>query len=113
MARKKQTKTFTDAHHHLHMRSKVTSKKFQTKVIDKLVFIAGPMIPVAIVPTAYGVWANNQVEGIALPTWIILSFTSFVMSIYAVLHKEKALILTYIPLFFLNVSVVVGVLLKT
>jgi len=107
------TKNCTDAIHHKHMRSRLTSRTFQLSIVDKLVFIAGPMIPVAIIPTAYSVWIQNQVEGIALPTWIILSFTSVIMAIYAILHREKALILTYIPLFFLNASVVIGVLLKT
>lgn len=81
-------------------------------LIDKLVYIAGPMIPVAIVPTAYTVWVNDAIEGIALPTWIILSCTSLIMSFYALVHKEKPLLYTYIPLFFLNLSVVVGVLVK-
>lgn len=107
------TKNCTDAVHHQHMRRRLASARFQLSIIDKLVFIAGPMIPVAIIPTVYAVWAQNQVEGIALPTWIILSMTSLVMALYALVHKEKALILTYIPLFFLNVSVVVGVLIKT
>ena len=107
------TKNCTDAVHHQHMRTRMKSRKFQLSIVDKLVFVAGPMIPVAIIPTAYAVWIQNQVEGIALPTWIILSMTSIIMAIYAILHREKALILTYIPLFFLNISVVIGVLLKT
>jgi len=111
--KRKHTKNCTDAVHHQHMRSRLTSRKFQLSIIDRLVFVAGPMIPVAIVPTAYAVWIQGQVEGIALPTWIILSATSLTMAVYALLHREKALILTYIPLFFLNSSVVFGVLLKT
>jgi uncharacterized protein with PQ loop repeat len=108
----KHTKHCTDAQHHLHMRRRLASRKFQLTIIDRLVFVAGPMIPVAIIPTAYAVWGQNETGGIALPTWIILSITSFIMSLYALLHREKALIYTYIPLFFLNLSVVVGVLLK-
>jgi uncharacterized protein with PQ loop repeat len=94
------------------MRTRISSRKFQLSIVDKLVYIAGPMIPVAIVPTTYAVWVQGQVEGVALTTWVILSVTSFIMAIYALLHREKALILTYIPLFFLNSSVVVGVLLQ-
>ena len=103
----------TDAHQHQHVRLKRQHiKKSSVTLIDKLVYIAGPMIPVAILPTAYAVWFADGAEGIALPTWIILSCTSFVMSIYAVVHKERPLVLTYIPLFFLNVSVVVGALIR-
>jgi hypothetical protein len=106
-------KKCTDVAHHQHMRSRIRSRKFQLGIVDRLVFIAGPMIPVAIIPTAYAVWGQNQIDGIALPTWIILSITSLTMAAYSVVHREKALILTYIPLFFLNSSVVIGVLLKT
>lgn len=103
----------TDAHHHQHIRLKrQATKKSKATIVDRLVYIAGPMIPVAILPTAYAVWFADGADGIALPTWIILSCTSFVMSIYAVVHKEKPLVLTYIPLFFLNISVVVGSLIR-
>jgi len=98
----------TDVHHHLHIRKRISDKTFQRKLIDRLVFIAGPMIPVAIIPTAYSVWFGDAAAGIALSTWIILSCTSGVMALYALIHKDKALILTYIPLLILNVSVVVG-----
>ena len=115
MAKKKKkhvhTKNCTDVHHHQHVRKRLDI--FQASFVDRLVYIAGPLIPIAIVPTAYAVWVNDKVDGIALPTWIILTFTSLSMSLYAVVHREKALILTYIPLAILNGSVVVGVLLKT
>ena len=111
MPRKKKPK-FTDVQHHQHARKRVDLRKFEATLIDRLVFIAGPMIPIAIAPTAYDVWFSDGAEGVTLTTWMILSCTSLVMAWYAVLHKEKALVLTYIPLFFLNLSVVVGVLVQ-
>lgn len=106
-------KKCTDAQHHQHIRLKRIGKfHVEATWIDKLVYIAGPMIPVAIMPTAYAVWFADGADGIALPTWFILSGTSFVMAVYAVVHREKPLIMTYIPLFFLNLSVVIGVLAK-
>ncbi len=100
----------TEAQHHQHVRKRLLSKKFERTFVDKLIFVAGPMIPVAIVPQVYSVWVDKQIDGVALPTWIILSFTSLSMTLYALVHREKALIITYIPLFLLNIAVVVGVL---
>ncbi len=104
----------TDAHHHQHLRKRLTiSKKFKIGFVDKLVYVAGPLIPIAIAPTAYHVWANDQVQGLVLPTWSILLFTSFSMSLYAVVHKARPLVLTYVPLTLLNAAVVVGILVKS
>jgi hypothetical protein len=110
------TKNCTEAQHHLHMRKRMSVarvKKFELTLIDKLVFIAGPLIPIAVAPTAYTVWVKEEVTGISLITWGTLSFTSFIMANYAVIHKEKVLVITYIPLFLLNIFIVVGVLLKS
>ena len=108
------TKNCTDAVHHQHLRKRFADvKKYEISLIDRLVFIAGPMIPVAIAPTAYNVWVNEQVEGVSLITWSILSVTSFIMANYAYIHREKVLMLTYTPLFLLNVSVVLGVLVNS
>ena len=106
-------KKTTDAHHHQHVRLHRSKKKHQATLIDKLVYIAGPLTPVAIAPTAYAVWFGDAARGIELSTWVILSCTSLVMACYAVSHRARPLVLTYIPLFLLNISVVVGVLVKT
>jgi uncharacterized protein with PQ loop repeat len=106
------TKNCTHVQHHQHVRKNRSKKSFKLTFVDRLVYVAGPMIPVAIVPQAYSVWVNGQTDGVALPTWIILSITSLSMASYAVVHREKPLIYTYIPLFFLNSSVVIGVLIK-
>ena len=88
------------------------SKNSFKRVIDHLVFIAGPLIPVAIAPTAYEVVIGGNTEGINLITWGTLSFTSAVMATYACIHKDMALVLTYIPLFVLNIAIVLGVVLR-
>ena len=103
----------TNVRHHQHMRKRLSSRRFQLSLVDKLVYVAGPMIPVAIIPQVYSVWVLEEVQGVALVTWIILSITSFSMGIYAAVHREKPLIMTYVPLFLLNISVVIGVILKT
>lgn len=105
---KKKVFHFTEVLHHQHVRKRINLRKFEATLIDRLVFIAGPLIPIAIVPTVYNVWVHGATDGIALPTWIILSCTSFVMANYAILHRDKLLLVTYIPLFLLNVSVVIG-----
>ena len=108
----KSPKKYTDALHLARSKKNTQLHDVQLKVFDKLVFIAGPMIPVAIAPTSYNVWVNGQTDGISMLTWCTLSATSFVMACYALLHRDKVLILTYTPLFLLNLSVVIGYLVK-
>ena len=113
MKKHKNKKSCTDEQHHQHIRKRLAKKNLKISVVDHLVYVAGPMIPVAVAPQAYAVWVNGNVENVVLPTWVIFSFTSLAMTIYAFVHKEKPLILTYVPLLLLNVAVVVRVVVKT
>ena len=101
----------SQADHHVQVRKleAFPSKKGFKRFIDHLVFIAGPMIPLAIAPTAYEVVVQGQQEGINLITWGTLCFTSAVMAAYGYLHKELPLILTYTPLLVLNAAIVIAV----
>jgi len=112
-AKKQSPKKYTDALHLARSKKNAQLHDIELKVFDKLVFIAGPMIPVAIAPTSYNVWVNGETGGISLITWGILSVTAFTMGCYALLHKDKVLILTYTPLFLLNLSVVIGYLVRS
>lgn len=106
------TKNTTQAEHHMHVRKRIHLRELKDYgIIDHLVYIAGPLIPIAIIPQALTVWVQKETAGTSIITWIILCFTSFVMACYALKHKEKPLILTYVPLFVLNVMVVIGLIL--
>ncbi len=105
----------SQAEHHLHVRRRrepFPSKQAFKRLIDRMVFVAGPLIPIAIAPTAYEAIVKNETEGINLITWGTLTVTSAIMAIYACIHREWPLILTYIPLFVLNAVIVLGVVLK-
>ncbi len=109
---KKLIKRVTQAEHHLHLRKRFHLRDLKDySFIDHLVYIAGPMVPIAILPQVLTVWVNRETAGVPLLTWIVLSFTSVIMAAYAIKHKVKPLIITYIPLFFLNIAVVIGILL--
>lgn len=105
------TKKTTQAEHHLSLRRRV-EQDVNLNFIDKLVIFVGPLIPVAAAIQAYDIWVTGNVEGVSLATWSLLTVTSFAMALYGIHHHEKPLILTYIPLFLVNILIVAGILTK-
>ncbi len=109
-------KIFTATHvlYHKHLRKRhLNGKDKEITFADRLVTITGPLIPIATIPQAYSIWVNGQVGGVSIITWSIFSLTSLSMAIYAIIHREKPLMLTYLPLIVLNVVVVIGILVKS
>lgn len=101
----------TQAEHHIHLRKRFALRQLKDySIVDHLVYIAGPLIPVAIVPQVLTVWVDKQTEGTSIITWLILMFTSSIMAMYAIKHHEVPLIFTYVPLLALNTAVVIGLL---
>lgn len=99
----------TQAEHHLSMRFR--SGKLDINIIDKIIVFTGPLIPVAVFFQAYNVWINSQTEGLSIITWSMLLFSSATMATYAIYHKTKPLMFTYIPLVIANTLVVSGIIL--
>ncbi len=100
----------TQVEHHMSVRTKIGSSKFS--LIDHLIIFTGPLIPLAVSFQAYNVWIEGKTDGLSIVTWSILLFSSFTMAIYALKHKTKPLIITYIPLVIANLLVVLGILFR-
>lgn len=101
----------TQAEHHIHQRKRIHLEQLKDyHVLDHLVYFAGPLIPIAILPQVHKVWVERQTEGTYLVTWVMLSFAATVMALYAIKHREWPLMLTYIPLVVLDLAVVIGLL---
>lgn len=113
MGKKQKIHKSTQVEHHQHLKKRQYGKNFKRTFVDRMVYVAGPMIPIAIIPQAYSVWFQGKAEGAIIHTWAILSVASLSMATYAIVHREKPLIMTYIPLFLLELSVVIGILVKT
>lgn len=105
---KKQIDKCTQAEHHLSLRQRAGHVNFN--FIDRLIVFSGPLIPIAVFVQAYNVWVLDKVDGLSIITWSLMLFASSTMAIYAVHHRTKPLMLTYIPLVVANGLVVSGIL---
>jgi uncharacterized protein with PQ loop repeat len=81
-----------------------------TKRIDTLIYIAAILQPLFTIPQIYTVWILQTVEGVSLATWGLYTIFNFLWLWYAVVHKEKPLIITNILWILMQGSVFVGVI---
>lgn len=99
----------TVAEHHMHARTH--HSKSRLSFIDKVIIFSGPLVPIAVFIQAYNVWILNKREGLSIVTWVLMLFASATLATYAIHHRTKSLMLTYIPLVVANALVVCGILL--
>ena len=88
--------------HHQHIRKRI-HKRFEKyphpeqfkNLLDKLVYIAGFFGLVMTIPQIAKIWIEKDGTGISVISWISYFLIGGVMIVYAVVHKEKPLIITY------------------
>jgi uncharacterized protein with PQ loop repeat len=80
--------------------------------LDTLTYIIGPLIPLFTLPQAYAVLVEQQTTGVSLATWSFYLFSAILLAIYGIRHKEKLLIITYVPFAVVDVLIVVGIVLN-
>ena len=106
---KKHLDRCTVAEHHHHMRRRKGHSDFG--FIDHLIIFSGPLIPIAVFIQAYNIWVLDKGEGLSIITWLLLLFAACTMAIYAIYHRTKPLMFTYIPLVIADSLVVAGIIL--
>jgi len=65
--------------------------------------------PLLTVPQLVLVWSNRQTTGVSILTWGAYAAASGLWLIYALLRKQKQLVVTQALLFVLDFAVVLGV----
>ena len=93
------------------MRSMTRVNKHKSKVLDRLTYVTGVLLPLATIPQAYSVLVNKSTEGVSLITWSFYLVSSLLFAIYGIVHKERLLMITYIPFVLIEVAIVIGLLL--
>ncbi|HEX5797275.1 MAG TPA: hypothetical protein VFX86_02700 [Candidatus Saccharimonadales bacterium] len=86
-------------------------KKHKNKNLDQLTYFIGFMIPILTIPQTYNVIISKQTLGVSLATWSFYLFASLLFAWFGIVHKEKLLIITYVPLAILEILIVVGLIL--
>lgn len=88
----------------------VTKNKNQS--IDRLTMLIGIGMPIVTLPQLYTVLTADNLQGVSLITWSFYTIQAGIFAIFSIKHKEKPLIITYIPLFFIELAIVIGIIMR-
>jgi len=98
--------------HQNHLFHRHIDKKRTLQTFDKLMLAIAFVYPITGIPQAIEVFSGN-VEGVSVVSWLgFLLFVSIFL-VYSVIHKIKPMIITYIMWWFVDVSVVAGIILNS
>lgn len=87
-------------------------KKHKSKYLDKLTYITGVLLPLLTIPQAYTVLIKKETAGVSMVTWFFYLFASLLFATFGVIHKEKLLMLTYIPFTIIELAIVIGLVIN-
>ncbi len=85
-------------------------KKHKSKLLDKMTYATGILLPLLTLPQAYNVLIKNETAGVSMVTWAFYLFASFLFATFGIIHKEKLLITTYVPFTVIEAAIVIGLL---
>lgn len=92
--------------HHVSLHHKVTRKE-TTKTVDIMAYIVGVGGNIAVIPQIVKAWESDA-PGLAVSTWLLFSMIGLVWLAYAILHKQKPLIVAQAVSISVNMLVVSG-----
>lgn len=87
-------------------------KRTQYKSLDRLTYATGVLLPILTIPQAYSVLIDKATDGVSLITWSFYLLSSTLFAIFGILHKQRLLMVTYIPFVIVEAAIVVGILLN-
>lgn len=96
----KNKKNQTSLNHNLHSNKTM-------HIIDKLAYVVGVGGNIAVIPQIIKAWESDA-PGLAVMTWILFIGIGFIWLAYAILHKQKPLIVAQIVGISCNMLVVGG-----
>ena len=85
-------------------------KRHHNASLDRLTYLAGILLPILTIPQAYSVLIDKSTEGVSLITWSFYLLSSALFAIFGVAHKEKLLMITYIPFVVVEAAIVIGLI---
>ena len=87
-------------------------KRREHKTFDRLTYVTGILLPILTIPQAYSVLVDKSTDGVSLVTWSFYLLSSTLFAIYGIVHKEKLLMVTYIPFVVVEAAIVIGILIN-
>lgn len=87
-------------------------KKIKNKNLDAITTLVGICMPIVTLPQLYTVLTADNLEGVSLITWSFYTLQAGVFAVFSIKHKEKPLVITYIPLFIIELGIVISLLVR-
>lgn len=63
-------------------------------------------MPIVTLPQLISVLTADNLEGVSMVTWTFYTLQAGIFAVFGIKHKEKPLIITYIPLFIIELCIV-------
>lgn len=86
--------------------------KGQNKKLDKATMLIGLCVPIVTLPQLYAVLTAPNLQGVSFSTWSLYCLQAGVFAVFGIKHREKPLIYTYIPLFVVQLGIVITLLVR-
>ena len=103
--------------HHLRTRECVTqglepfpSHSTPKRVLDYIMYAVGFLAPLALLPQIFQIYSTQSSEGVSLLTWVLLTLSSILWTIYAVVHKDKHILFASGSMIVFHLTIVIGLL---
>ena len=109
---------FSKVLHHFHVRKRIYKNlevyphpdKFKN-FLDKIIYFVGISGPIMTIPQLLKIWIDKNATGLSLLSWSWYLGTASIWLIYAIIHKEKPLIITYCCWIFMEIAIIIGIVL--
>lgn len=101
---------------HQHKRKRATLQKYphpdkKIRRIDQLVSAVAILFPLTTIPQIIEIWVHQKIEGVSLLTWCLFLFFQIILVFYALVHKDKRLILMWSLWVLAEIIIITGILL--
>lgn len=104
--------------HHQHVRKRIYQnlEKYPhpnkwKRLMDKLIYAAGIIGPLMLIPQILKIWVDKNASGVSLISWLAFLVGSCFWLGYGIMHKEKPIIFAYSLWICFKVFLIIGIFL--
>lgn len=103
--------------HHMRTRMCVTeglepfpARSIKMRMFDYLMYGVGFFAPLALLPQIFQIYSTKSSVGVSLLTWVLLSISSALWTIYGAVHKDNHILFASGSMIVFHLTVIIGLL---
>lgn len=73
-------------------------------------FVGGIAMPLLTLPQLYTIWVTRETAGVSLFTWLCYTIISLIFFVFGLTNKQTLLVVTYFPMFVIELFIVIGLI---